>query len=136
MRVLGIDVGSKRVGVAFDAGTQGIAIQPYGVFFRAQNAALREIVSLVTTLQVDLVVVGVPLGSDGESASSQAQDCLRFGEKLRKRISVELCFVDESFSSLEAESRLREANRARPHADAEAATIVVERYFESIRKDS
>lgn len=132
MRVLGVDFGSKRIGLAvgvddpFVATSPHPTLEPSGTLSR--DAA--RIVALAGELEVDAVVVGIPFN---EQDGRMAGICQRLASAIRE-LGIEVGEVDESSTSVEAEANLihlgaKAALRKRMR-DGEAARLIVERYFE------
>jgi len=128
MAIIGIDVGSVRVGVAIADPSVRIAF-PVGVWPRAQAQAERKILELITERNALLLVVGVPLDADGKPTKT-CENVDAFVRRLAKRTSIKIEYVDEAFTSLEASERLSEASSGTQHVDAIAACLILERYFE------
>ena len=98
MRVLALDYGSARTGVAVSDVT-GTLARPVGVVPRAMTAAgLERLAALVGEHEVERVVVGLPLTLRGERGK-QAQETLRFVAALRERLSVPVATFDERFTT-------------------------------------
>jgi len=99
MKVMALDYGSARTGVAVTDPT-GTVARPAGVVARAgTDAGLDELVELVLAEAAELVVVGMPLtlrGNHGE----QAQETADFVEALRARLDVPVETYDERFTSV------------------------------------
>lgn len=137
--ILGIDVGSKRVGVAI-ADDQLKLPTPIGTFARARGQAEQEILRLVKDYQVSLLVVGLPLGSR-QQETRQCQAVTAFAKRLSKRSELKIVYVDEYCSSTQAEDLLLEVKgrrlslRQRGAVDAMAATIILDNYFVLAAKD-
>lgn len=132
MRVLAVDFGSKRIGLAFGETEYGIA-SPRPAVDSKKGLKPNAIVILETMIREEAgaVAIGVPLLEDGEESSS-AKVCRRLATLLREE-GVEVFEVDESLTSVDAEQRLRAhdwtaAQRAR-HSDSEAACLILERFF-------
>lgn len=137
-RLLGLDLGSKRIGVAVTDSERTMAL-PVGVVDRSLgNAkAIGEIVALAEELAVERVVLGDPLSLTGEAgeASRQAD---RFAAALALRLEahgVGLDRVDERLSTVTAAGRLREAGLSardqRGRIDAASAVVILEHYLEA-----
>jgi putative holliday junction resolvase len=141
--VLGLDLGSVRIGVALSDSARQIAT-PREVLQRSGDPEhdLERLASLVEETGANEVVVGVPLsldGSRGVAAANVEQEVAA----LRARLSVPVVLVDERLSSVEATRRRREAlggGRRRSGApigsrhapvDADAAAIVLQAYLDS-----
>ncbi len=146
-RVLGLDLGSVRIGVALSDSSRAIAM-PREVLQRTGDAKedLARIAALVDETKSSEVVVGLPVSLDGARGPA-AKKVEREVEQLRGLISVPVVLVDERLSSVEATRLRREARgpagrRASArlgsrHApvDADAAAIVLQSYLDSDRGD-
>jgi putative holliday junction resolvase len=139
-RIVGLDVGERRIGVAISDATCTLA-RP---LVTLRTTGLDGNALEVTTAELDrlsrdedglaAVVVGLPRHLDG-TPSRMTVRIERFGARLCERIELPVMFQDERLSSREAESRLaaRDKNwRARKdRLDAAAAAIVLQDYLES-----
>jgi putative Holliday junction resolvase len=131
MRLLGIDLGRRRIGIAV-AETEPRAISPRrtldstGALARDAEAVQR----MARDEQVDLIVVGLPLGAEDDR---QAQISLRFADILRG-LGERVVTIDESLTSREADAVLRErglkAAARRAVVDAASACLILERHME------
>jgi putative Holliday junction resolvase len=111
MRTLGIDLGSKRIGLALsDEG--GKFATPYEVFnVSGPTDALEAILALMRKEAVERYVVGLPLNMD-DSVGPAARNTLEWARNLASRSGKPVVFVDERLSSFAAEQRLNERKRA------------------------
>ena len=132
MRVLAIDLGSKRIGTAV-SDALGLSTRPVETIRRSSTE--RDIARLKTVaedLGVEAVVVGLPLRMDG-SVGDAAAAALRFVERLRAALTVEVFTQDERLTSYEAEQMMierglnREARRAR--SDEFAALLILQDFL-------
>ncbi len=128
MVILGLDVGTIRVGIAVADGTVRIPF-PVGVWLRAKYGAEKALLAEIENRPASLLVVGLPLGASGERtpACNMVEGFVR---RIAKRVTIEIVYVDEAFSSLEATERLSQVSRGAQHIDAFAACLILERYFE------
>ena len=139
-RIVGLDVGERRIGVAISDATCTLArplgtLQTTGLDGNALEVTVAEISRLAREDDgVGAIVVGLPRRLEG-SASAMTPRVERFGSRLRARTNLPVDFQDERLTSREAESRLasRETNwRVRKQRlDAAAAAIVLQDYLES-----
>lgn len=98
MRILALDYGSARTGVAVSDAT-GTLARPVGVVRKAMSeAGLDRVAHLVAEHEADRVVVGLPLTLRGEQGK-QAQETMRFVGALRERIDVPVEMLDERFTT-------------------------------------
>lgn len=138
MRVLALDVGDRRIGVALSDPTGLIASPLLTIYRTAERKDHETIRNLVAEHGVELVVVGLPATLRGE-IGRQAERVLRFGNRLAEAITVPVVFWDERHSTVDAEQivRSREGNRGRRQrvpVDDVAAAVVLQSYLDSHRQ--
>ena len=135
-RVLGIDVGSVRVGVAMSDAT-GTLASPLETLQRAKDGSdLDRLAALVVEHEVTEVVVGEPRHLSGASGAS-AQDADAYARALVGRIGadVPVHMIDERLSTVSAASSLRasgvDSRRQRPVIDQAAAVVILQSYLDA-----
>ncbi|MFQ5879803.1 MAG: Holliday junction resolvase RuvX [Dehalococcoidia bacterium] len=136
MRILGLDVGEKRIGVAICDPQERLAL-PLTTLHRNDDAStLAAIADIAGREGVEEVLVGLPRSLDG-SLGHQARQVEAFAEALAQRMAIPITRWDERLSTAEAERRLRAAgysHRAlRERRDAAAAAIVLQSYLDRRR---
>jgi len=128
MRVLGLDVGDKRIGVAVSDPEGRMAWGIEVVRRRGKRADLTEILRLARENEAERIVVGLPLSMDG-SVGPQAQKTLAFCQALSRRASVPVETWDERLSSVAAERLMTETGTRRAEkkekSDMVAAAIIL-----------
>lgn len=140
MRVLGIDYGARRIGLALSDVTATLA-SPWRMLQRppSEAATLRLLITAIAALQreddgLETVVVGWPRRLDG-SASDQTPIVETFTRSLKAQISIPVVLQDERLSSTEAESRLarreKDWRRRKQQLDAAAAAVILQDYLDS-----
>ena len=140
MRVLGIDYGARRIGLALSDATATLA-SPWRMLQRPPSEAetLRMLITEITTLKNDddglaAVVVGWPRRLDG-SPTDQTPIVESFAQSLKAKIEVPVILQDERLSSTEAESRLarreRDWRKRKQLLDAAAAAVILQDYLDS-----
>ena len=128
MKVLALDYGAARTGVAVSDATGTIA-RPLGVVVRAASRdGLAELRSLVLENGVERVVVGMPITLRGEHGA-QALETDAFVEALRAAVDVPVETYDERFTTTLAE---RDGGAA--DEDARAAAHLLESYLQSVKR--
>jgi len=106
-KILAIDYGRARIGLAIADPRQGIA-QPLGTLHRVnRNEDMRRLRELVRDHSVKLILVGLPLHLDG-SRGDTSEETERFAQRIRKQIGVAVEMADERLTSWEAERVLEE----------------------------
>jgi putative Holliday junction resolvase len=139
-RVLGVDVGTVRVGLALSDPT-GTLASPLETLRRAKNKAdLDRLAALVVEHEVAEVVVGEPVHLSGASGAS-AQDASNYAQELADRIpDVPVILIDERLSTVTAASHLREggidSRKQRPVIDQAAAVVILQQFLDSGRPRS
>jgi putative Holliday junction resolvase len=132
MRVLAIDLGSRRVGIAI-SDHLGITVRPVETIRRTNDEQIiSRIGELIDELGASEVVVGLPLRMDGTEGDA-ARLVRTFTEKLSRRISLPVFTQDERLTSYEAEQQMisRGMNRKQRHSQSDqiAATIILTDYL-------
>jgi putative Holliday junction resolvase len=127
MRILGLDVGDKRIGVAISDPEEVIA-RPIEIITRnGDDTAIESIVRIVKQYDVKRVIVGLPFSLDG-SLGRQAEKVKNFVEKLSQKTTATIEFMDERLSTVATERLLIEARSKKaqksPRDDAVAAFIL------------
>jgi putative Holliday junction resolvase len=136
VRILALDVGEKRIGVATGDDEGGIAT-PLAVIQRRSTAtAVSAVVRVVAEQGAAMVVVGLPISFDGRQ-HAQAARVRAFAERLARLLAVPLVFQDESLSTVRAAEALRAAGvrpeRMRARIDAAAAAVILQEYLDTPR---
>lgn len=104
-RLLGLDFGSRRIGVAI-SDPLGIIARPLPcIRRRGDNRDIEAIAALVREFSVESVVLGLPLTLDGNEGD-QAKKAISFGEKIRDRVGVAVETWDERMTTVQAERHL------------------------------
>jgi putative pre-16S rRNA nuclease len=126
--VLAFDFGLKRIGVAVGE-PEVRSAHPLPAIAAVGNARFAAIEKLVQQWKPARLVVGLPLSVAGEAhlVSRQAE---RFARRLQGRFRLPVARVDERFTSVEAESRLR--GQKRKPVDSVAAQLMLEQYFDEL----
>ena len=133
MRILGLDVGEKRIGVAKVDSDTRIAV-PVG-FVLVDGSEWQEIAKLAELNNTSLFVLGLPRSNEGNE-TKQTLFVRQFAKNLLEKIpDAKIRFQDESLTSVEAESRLkkRKKNNEKGEIDAEAATIILQDFVENFK---
>ncbi|WP_457642508.1 Holliday junction resolvase RuvX [Persephonella sp.] len=130
-RVLALDVGNKRVGVAY-SDPFGISTNPLP-YVQNDNLVFEKIKKLVEEYNVGTVVIGLPLTLKGEEGT-QAKQTKQFAEKLKEFIpQVDIQFLDERFTTSLAEKHLKETtkrSKRKEKIDSLAAVYILKTYLE------
>jgi putative Holliday junction resolvase len=128
--LLGFDFGEKRIGVAVGETQTRLAHPLSTIAEEATEARLAAIARLVAEWQPRGFVVGLPRHADG-GEHAVARLAGKFARRLEARFGLPVAFVDETLTSAEAESQLRESGgRAKGGLDAHAAALILQSYLD------
>lgn len=134
MRIIGLDVGEKRIGVAkIDSDTK-IAV-PIG-FVTVDGSEWQEITNIAKTNSTNFFVLGLPRSNEGNE-TKQTLFVRNFAKVLVEKIpEAKIRFQDESLTSVEAEERLKSRKKRyeKGEIDAEAAAIILQDFIESFQE--
>ncbi|MDA3932130.1 MAG: Holliday junction resolvase RuvX [Tenericutes bacterium] len=136
MKILGLDLGSKTLGVASSDLSQTIASRVKTITFDTNNykAAIRELKELIDFTLYEKIVLGLPKNMNG-SLGSQAEDTLVFKKKLENSTNKEVVLWDERLTSKMANAIMITADMSRKKrkkkVDYIAATIILQSYLDS-----
>jgi putative Holliday junction resolvase len=136
MRLIGLDVGEARIGVAVSDPAGILAFARKVLSRRPETQALEAIAQLVEEEEAQAIIVGLPRslsgGLHGQAALVQA-----FAELLRKHVPVPIHLWDERLSTVAAEREMRSAGakreRRKTMIDAVAAAIILQSYLDAQR---
>lgn len=133
-RILALDVGKKRIGIAIS--------DPLNMFSRGlptiqrlpEDKAIEEIVNISHDNNVIKIIAGLPLNMNGTSGE-QAEDVTEFMEKIKAKTDIEILFLDERLTSKLAKQILIAQNvspsRNKGLVDKKAAEIILQNYLDS-----
>jgi putative Holliday junction resolvase len=128
-RVLGIDFGEKRIGLAISDPEGRLAVPLTTLVRHDDRSAMAAIAEIARREGVGRLVLGEPVSLDGTRGPAAAR-ARRFGDRLAARTALPLTFVNEALTSVEAAARLRAAGidprRAPERIDAAAAQILLQ----------
>jgi len=134
MRVLALDVGDRRIGVAISDPSQVLARGLKVIQRGSRQEDFAAVARLVEEHEVERVVVGYPRSLDGKT-HAQADKVERYAAGLAKALTVPVLLWDERLSTVSAERLLREAGlrgqKKQERVDAVAAAVILQDYLDS-----
>ncbi|MBR0460380.1 endolytic transglycosylase MltG [Candidatus Saccharibacteria bacterium] len=136
MKIIALDVGSKRIGMAKADSNVRVAI-PAGTV-EVDGTELQQIISFARVYGTHLFVIGLPRNNQGQETAQSAY-VRNFTSRLKTVMpEAKIRFQDESFTSVEAEERLksRKHRYEKGEIDAEAAAIILQDFLESFSSNS
>ena len=137
MRIMGIDYGDARTGVAISDLLCSIVGTTYVVPSRNTEKAVADIVKLAKDNDVGKIVVGLPKNMDG-TEGPRAELCRGFAQTLREATGLEVDMWDERRTTVEAHDILSQHNyhgkKRKNTVDAVAASLILEGYLAYLRR--
>lgn len=140
MKYLGLDLGSRTLGIATSDST-GLIASSYGVIRHKEEYAMlvKKVVSLVDELKIGAVVLGFPKNMNN-SIGSKGELSLKFQKELEKVLSIPVYLQDERLSTKSATDMLIYADVSRKSrkkvVDSVAATIILQSFLDKERKQN
>jgi putative holliday junction resolvase len=140
MRVaaLGLDVGSKRIGVA---GCDGLGLMASGIttIWRSSFPAdIAQLTAIILDRQVEILVLGLPYTMDGK-IGSQAKQVQKFARRVAATIELPIEYVDERLTSYAAEEMMKAANisvsQNKATIDRIAAAVILQQWLDDRRSN-
>jgi len=135
-RVMALDVGERRIGVALSDPTRMLASPLTTIRAVPRSTALKRILTLFRDYQVTALVVGLPLTMNGD-IGPQATLVQQFVDELRPLIDIPIFFVDERLTTVAAERMMIDLKikpeQRRARIDEVAASIILQDFLDSQR---
>lgn len=134
-RVIGIDWGARRTGVAItDESREFVFVRPVVVALNSDDL-VEKITQIINSENVSGVVVGLPLRMDG-TESDTTQNVRAFVSALEKHLNVPICMLDETLSSAYAQEDMGRVRRVdiKQKLDSESARVILENALSIIKR--
>jgi putative holliday junction resolvase len=127
-KVLALDYGSKNIGVATGDFQFKMAFPRDVIANKGLESVLEALLSICNELNVELVVLGLPLNMKAEHKENKIEKDVRALKSALEEVGVKVELVDERLSSFEA----KQLTGKKRDVDAEAAQIILQRYFDNL----
>lgn len=131
-RIMGIDFGDARTGIAISDLLGTLVGSTTVIHSRKSEKTLEEIIRIVKENEIGEIVMGLPRNMDG-SEGPRAQLCREFGQQVREATGLEVIMWDERRTTVEAHNILSEHNyhgkKRKNTVDAVAASLILEGYL-------
>ncbi len=134
-RVIGIDWGARRTGIAItDESREFVFVRPVVVALNSDDL-VEKITQIINSEKVSGVVVGLPLRMDG-TESDTTQNVRAFVSALEKNLGVPICMLDETLSSASAQEDMGRVRRVdiKQKLDSESARVILENALSIIKR--
>jgi len=139
MRILAIDHGEKRIGLALSDPTATIASPLKVIEHSSRLMDAAQVANLAEENEVGLIVIGQSFDEEG-NPNLAGRRAARFAEALKEQTQIPIVLWDESFSTQDARAARIELGVSRQkragHQDAFAAVMILQSYLESQRKSA
>lgn len=136
MRILGLDVGSRTVGIALsdEMGWTAQGMETLRFPENQLDQVIPQLAEYIRRYEIQTIVVGLPKNMDG-TIGARGQFCLEFGQKLQAELSVDIVFWDERLTTVAAHKYLIEADMSRKKrkkiVDKIASVLILQSYLDS-----
>lgn len=135
-RILAIDPGGRRIGLALTDPLRIIASPYKTLVVRDEDDALKQLREVIVDQEVVEIVIGLPINTQRQD-STQTKRVRAFAERLKSMVDIPIALIDESFSSVEAERMLHRMGKKigddKGAVDRLAATVILEQYLTELR---
>ena len=130
-KILGLDIGKKRIGIAM-SDALGLIAHPVETILREpEKTAIEKIKKICNENNIKRIVAGLPKNMNN-TIGEQAQDCIKFAEKLKS--DYEIIFEDERLTSRQAEYILAQTGRKytkdKQLVDLKSACLILQQYLD------
>lgn len=134
MKILGLDYGERRIGYAVADTTVGIAFGRDVIENNSFDNVLVKLSKIIAEEDIDLIVIGLPVFLSG-TVSEQTVSVKNFTTKLQKKLNIDINYVDERLSTIEAQKRLNlqnfKAKDQKGKKDVIAAEIILQQFLDT-----
>ena len=134
MRIVSLDVGTKRIGVAV-SDPMGMIAQPYTVIYvlHQKEKTWQKLAELLQQLEAEFIIIGLPRNMNG-SYGPKTEEIKAFATELQLYTKLEIVFIDERLTTVIANKALLEGNVSRKNrkeaVDAMAAALILQTYLD------
>ena len=143
MRLLGLDVGSKTVGVAIsdELGLTAQKLETISIDETRHNFGMKEIKKLVREYDVTGFVLGLPKNMDGSDGVSVSRS-KNYGKRLEDKFSLPVAYSDERLTTIEAdrvlieEAEIHDRKKRKEVIDQMAAVLILQNYLDLKRRNT
>ncbi|MDU4696742.1 MAG: Holliday junction resolvase RuvX [Paenibacillus sp.] len=134
MKIMGLDYGDRRIGVAVSDSLGWTAQGLETIERRREGSEFERIAELVKLHEVEEIVVGLPKNMNG-TIGPRGEICMAFAEELRSRLDLPTHLWDERLTTVSAQRTLLEADVSRKKrkgvVDKMAASLILQNYLDS-----
>ena len=126
MKILGLDIGDRRIGVAvLDT---DINVPMPLITLNNNRTFVNELKKLVIENKAESLIIGMPINLAGHK-SEQAKKVMEVVKKIKNKLNIPVIFEDERLTSQTAQKRLKDVNYLKADIDAVAAVVILENWM-------
>ena len=134
-RILGIDYGQKRIGIAISDPLRLIAYPLETVERKRIEDSIRRILEKYS---IEYIIIGYPLRTDGKLGERE-EEVKSFAEKIKEKFNINIKLWDERYTTIEAERIIRDIgkkpSRDKGRVDRVAASLILQSYLDYLKKN-
>ncbi|OGF65214.1 MAG: hypothetical protein A2Y62_17810 [Candidatus Fischerbacteria bacterium RBG_13_37_8] len=134
MKIMALDVGSNRIGVALADDDIRVAVPLQVLEKKDGDNIIQQVIQLIHQHRAEKLIVGFPKKLNGE-IGNQAEKVIAFVDELKNNLAIEIVLWDERFTTVEATKRLRglyKSKRIKQIVDASAAALILQSYIDCV----
>ena len=131
MRILSLDYGRKKAGLAISDEEERLAVTKGRLLGLTQNKLIEKIKAIVNLEHIGKVLVGIPFSMVG-NPTEMTEEVKLFVEKLRHHLSVPVQTMDERFTTKVAQELLKDDKRKKEKEDSVAAQVLLQNYLDQL----
>lgn len=139
MIYMGLDVGTKRIGVALTSQTLSLVYPLKTISFQKEEDAILELIDIIKQNNVEIVVIGLPKNMNNTQGFATNRS-IEFASKLQEKANVKVEYVDERLTSVEARNILINNNYSRKKRktiiDSVAAALILETFMKGKQNEN
>ncbi len=134
-RLLGIDWGARRTGVAVSDADRGFVFAREPIIAKNSDELVNEVLNIVESEKIVGIVIGVPLRTNGTDSETTAMVRV-FADALAQKTDVPIMFIDETLSSTAAQEQMGRVRRTdiKEKLDSNAARVILENAIEMMKR--
>jgi len=131
MKLLGVDYGDRKIGIAFTDTELGVIFPRNAVIQESGSDVLLNIKQVVVDESVEKIVVGLPVHMDGNS-SEQTNKTQKFIDSLKENLGAEVISFEERLTTEQVDRKMRDFKVDEEYKDSIVAMVILENYLETI----
>ncbi len=129
-KILAIDYGTKKLGIALSDETQTIAYSDSPIFAKDDKSAISQITEITQKEEVEKIILGLPLGYE-QKPTQMSEKIKKFKEKLQQSVNIDILLWNEVGTSKLALEGIMSSGLKSKSIDSESARIILQEYLDN-----